>query len=61
MTKFDTTLLIGWLLLIASWIPSGWYPKRLRPSTEHESYLIRMLLAGICVGMFIANGIHKFA
>ena len=60
MTKFDTVLLIGWLLLIVSWIPTGWYPKRLRPQTERESYLIKMLFAGLSLGMFIAMGIYQF-
>ena len=61
MTPFDTITLIGWALLILSWIPSGWYPKRIRPTTEREQYLIKMLLAGVSVGMFIANGIYLWS
>ena len=60
MTTFDTMTLIGWIFLIASWIPSGWYPKRIRPTSERESHLIKMLLAGISVGMFIANAIYQW-
>ena len=60
MTQFDTVLLIGWIFLIASWIPSGWYPKCLRPTSAQESHLIKMLLAGISLGMFIANAIHQW-
>ena len=60
MTPFGTVLLIGWIFLIASWIPSGWYPKRIQPTTEREQYLIKMLLAGISVGMHIANGIYQW-
>lgn len=60
MTTFDTVLSIGWIFLIASWIPSGWYPKRIQPTTEREQYLIKMLLAGISVGMHIANGIYQW-
>lgn len=61
MTPFDTITLIGWALLITSWIPSGWYPKRIRPTIERERYVIKMLLAGISVGMFIANGIYLWS
>ena len=60
MTQFDTVLLISWALLITSWIPSGWYPKRLRPSTQQHELLIKMLLAGISLGMHIANGIYQW-
>ena len=60
MTQFDTVLSIGWIFLIASWIPSGWYPKRIRPTSERESHLIKMLLAGIALGMHIANGIYQW-
>ena len=60
MTQFDAVLPIGWVLLITSWIPMGWYPKRIRPTSEQESHLIKMLLAGISLGMFIANGIYQW-
>ena len=60
MTPFSTVLLIGWIFLITSWIPSGWYPKRLRPTSAQESHLIKMLLAGIALGMHIANGIYQW-
>ena len=60
MTPFNTVLLIGWIFLILSWIPSGWYPKPLRPTTEREQYLIKMLLAGISIGLHIANGIYQW-
>lgn len=61
MTPFNTVLLIGWIFLILSWIPSGWYPKRIRPTSERESYLIKMLLVGIAVGMHIANVIYLWS
>ena len=60
MTQFDMVLSIGWVFLIASWIPSGWYPKRIRPTSTQESHLIKMLLAGISLGMHIANGIYQW-
>ena len=60
MTTFDTVLSIGWVFLIASWIPSGWYPKRLRPSTQQHELFIKMLLTGIALGMHIANGIYQW-
>jgi len=61
MTPFNAVLLIGWIFLITSWIPSGWYPKPLKPTSERESHLIKMILSGIAVGMFIANGIYLWS
>ena len=60
MTQFDMVLLIGWIFLIASWIPSGWYPKRLRPSTQQHELYIKTLLSSIALGMHIANGIYQW-
>ena len=60
MTQFDMVLLIGWVFLIASWIPSGWYPKRLRPSTQQHELYIKTRLLGIALGMHIANGIYQW-
>lgn len=48
------TFIIGWLFIIASWIPKPFIKN------ERKRTLINMILSGLALSIFVADLLHQF-
>lgn len=55
MSTYDLMMLIGWVVLIASWFPKKWFIK-----DDHTRNLINVWIAAMSLTIFLAACFAKF-